>query len=85
MARIIIVNPATGALRRPPYDARGITTGAWTPNALQTHDARGVSCIDRARHLKRTLGVKAAAAYLRNRGWSVEAASAILARRSNKF
>ena len=75
MARIIQTNPATIATR----------CGQWTVNGLQTSDARGISVIDRARVLKRTLGVKAAASYLRNRGWSVEAAAAILSRRSNRF
>lgn len=60
-------------------------TGTWTRNGLQTADARGTSTIDRARHLKRTLGVKAAASYLRNRGWSVEAAVAILSRSGKRF
>lgn len=72
---------AVAVMAMPPVSL----TGTWTRNGLQVSDARGVSCIDRARHLKRTLGIKAAAAYLRNRGWSVEAASAILARRSGKF
>jgi predicted transcriptional regulator len=38
----------------------------------------GVTEIERARIIKRTLGVSVAARYLRNRNWSVEAARFIL-------
>lgn len=38
----------------------------------------GVTECERARIIRRTLGVTVAAKYLRNRGWSVQAASFIL-------
>jgi len=37
-----------------------------------------MSQIDRARHIKRTLGTFKAARYLNKRGWSIEAALHIL-------
>lgn len=40
----------------------------------------GVSQIERARIIKRTLGVRVAALYLKRRNWSVEASAFILAR-----
>lgn len=40
----------------------------------------GVTEIERARIIKRTLGVPVAARYLKARNWSVEAAAHILAR-----
>lgn len=40
-----------------------------------------MSHIDRARAIGRSLGVPVAARFLRNRGWSVEAAAYLLARR----
>ena len=40
-----------------------------------------VTQIERARIIKRTLGTKAAAYYLKTRGWSVEASVYVLAQR----
>lgn len=39
-----------------------------------------MSTIERARHIKRTLGLRRAAVFMRNRGFSVEAAAFVLAR-----
>jgi hypothetical protein len=44
-------------------------------NALLT---QGRTPIERARNIQRTLGTRPAAAYLRNRGWSLEATRYIL-------
>ena len=52
--------------------------GHWTPNGLCLRNARGQSTIAHARSIGRTLGTFKAARYLRNRGWSIEAALHIL-------
>lgn len=39
-----------------------------------------MTTIERARHIKRTFGLRRAAVYLKNKGFSVEAAVFILAR-----
>ncbi len=38
-----------------------------------------MSVLDRAKHIKRTLGIRRAAVYMKNKGFSVEAAAFILA------
>jgi hypothetical protein len=49
--------------------------GTFSANGLQRFDKRGVSVIQRARGIAKTLGVRCAAVYMRDRGWSVEAAA----------
>lgn len=45
----------------------------------KTTTKRGVTQIERARIIKRTLGTVVAARYMKARGWSIEAALSILA------
>lgn len=45
---------------------------------MKTALKNNVSQIERARIIKRTLGITVAARYLKNRNWSVEAAAHIL-------
>ena len=64
-----------------PATFRDLPDGQWTSNGLCLRDARGLPTIERARTISRTLGVYRAARYLWARGWSVEAAAWVLARR----
>ncbi len=40
--------------------------------------------LQKAKHIARTLGMKCAAAYMRNRGWSLEAACWTLLRKESR-
>ena len=49
-----------------------------TRNGLMLKNPKGQSVVDVSRHIRNTLGLRCAASYLRNRGYSVEGASWIL-------
>ena len=51
-----------------------IRAGEWTSNGLQLRNGKGKSVLQHAQNVAGSLGTYKAARYLKERGWSMEAA-----------